>query len=220
VFASWRYGLGRVSALTTEPAGPGTGSWSDWEGYGGFLSQTLTRTASGGAEPFRYELVREGAWLRLTAERRLPGTLQPAAEWLSSAAVDTGANSAAGARPPVDFREYAPGHFEARMPCAPDVQARLRAGAAGVAGSATLLVSDAWSDRAPELQVDPLAALELERLSAATGGGLSAEEPLASRGGPALILRDFAPWLLLLALLGYLAEVWWRRSPGFQGGPA
>ena len=60
VLASWRWGLGRVTALTTEPTGPGTEPWREWHGYGPFLARVLTRTASDQRDPYRFSLTRAG----------------------------------------------------------------------------------------------------------------------------------------------------------------
>ena len=116
------------------------------------------------------------------------------------------------------FRERADGLFDARFVLAPEREARLVAGAAG--GEArTRLVSPAREDVAGELNVDPLAALDLERLAAATGGRFSSAArnpdfvpPVG--GGPSPVgVRDLAPWCLLLALLAYLTDLAWRRRP-------
>ena len=68
VLSSWRYGLGRVSALMTEPAGGGTESWRGWADYAEFLGRIVARTASD-LEPFRLKMERDGHQARLSVRR-------------------------------------------------------------------------------------------------------------------------------------------------------
>ena len=85
VLASWRYGLGRVSALTTEPTGPGTEPWQGWDGYGELMARALARTASDTASPFAFRLDRDPDGALLVAERRAAGPPArdppPSASW-------------------------------------------------------------------------------------------------------------------------------------------
>ncbi len=127
VLATWRHGLGRVTALATEPTGPGTASWEKWDGYGPMLARVLARTARDEVEPYRYSLTRRGAFLHLEAKR-----LRPAPPPSAS---------------PFVFRQRAPDTFTATLPWPPELEARIVAGA-------TRLVSDAFGDVAPEQMVD------------------------------------------------------------------
>ncbi|HMQ23651.1 MAG TPA: VWA domain-containing protein, partial [Planctomycetota bacterium] len=52
ILATRLYGLGRVTALMTEPLGPGTAAWSSWKSYGALLGRVLARTARGAQPPF------------------------------------------------------------------------------------------------------------------------------------------------------------------------
>ena len=210
VLASWRYGLGRVSALTTEPAGEGTQPWRDWQGFGALVAQVLARTASSGDGPFLWSVERRGAEVVLRAERRRPGAELPEVRLLDPAAD--------GPAPPV-FRERAPGLFEARLAQDPGRELRALAGARGTEPRYRLC-SPARADRSAELQVDPLAELSLPTLAAATGGSRLAgpSGALGMSGGRALRLRELAPVLLLLSLLIYFGELVWRRRPASRGG--
>ena len=215
VLASWRHGLGRVSAMTTEPAGAGTESWRGWDGFGPLMAQLLARTADDGAAPFRWSVVRRGAELRLRAERRRASAHLPAAELLGP----DGA-ALAGALTP-RFEERAPGRFEARLPWPAARELRALAGAAG-AELRHRLCSPARDGLAAELQVDPWRELSLPALAAATGGSqLSGpSDALATGAGRSLRLRELAPALLTLALLLFFADLAWRRRPSYRGGAA
>jgi hypothetical protein len=202
VLASWELGLGRVSALTTEPAGAGTSAWSTWDGLGPLLARTLERTTRP-SEAFRFSATRDGHEVLLRARHTgLAGAGRPAAALLGSEPPS-----------PLAFERVAPGHFEARVTAAPDLELRLTL---GPAGRGALVVPPA---QAPELNVDPEAALDLEVLAAGTGGtharvpSLTAGLPAPAAGGAddPLRLRDLRPLLLGLALLTYLAEVLLRR---------
>jgi len=190
VLASWRYGLGRVTAFATEPTGPGTMSWSEWEGYGPMLARVLARTARDDTEPYRYRLTRRGAFLHLDA-LRLRAAPPPRAIIGST---------------PIEFRQRARDRFTASLPWPPEQEARILAGS-------TRLVSDAWGDIAPEPMVEH--ALDLPALAESTGGRVlrRGESPVAGGGSAPVALTRLRPALLLLALLVLLAELVYRRWP-------
>jgi hypothetical protein len=207
VLASWQYGLGRVTAFLSEPTGPGTESWKDWDGYGPLLARVLGRTSALAREPFAFEVERRDHELTVTARRRVRENVAPRAVLLAEDGNE---------ELELAFRERADGLFDARFVLAPEREARLLAGALGEEPR-TRLVSPARGDVAPELNVDPLAALDLEQLAKATGGRHASaariEDFEPSVGGAAFPvgLRDLAPWCLLIALLSYLTDLAWRR---------
>jgi len=208
ILASWRFGLGRTTALTTEPTGPGSKPWQAWDGYGSFLARVFSRTASDGRVPFRFSLVRRDHELVLTARRLDESDRSPSAKWLDG-------NSPRE----LIFRERAPGVFEARFSCSPDVPARVVAGIAGSDAGRVRLASAALADRADELQVDPERVFDTGRAAQATGGrvvsmaGLATFAPDAGGGTRPLAVSELWPLCLLLALLFYFADLTWRRSP-------
>jgi len=211
IFASWRYGLGRVSALTTEPVGPGTDNWQDWAGLGPFLAQLLSRTAGDSAEDFHFQVQRRGLEVVLSAKRRFPNNASPRARLLDSE-LDI---------QPL-FQQLAPGYFEARFLLAAETPLYLEAGSLEHPRNHTRLVVDAFSDHAPELQVDSRYLLPLEQLAAATTGQVlsnNSERPSTS-SGKALRLRAYAPWLLFLGLLLFLCDIYYRRRQSFRGALA
>ena len=209
VLASWRYGLGRVTAFTSEPSGPGTEPWADWPEAGAFWARVLERTASDLREPYEYELRREGNALVLSARRDDPRAGAPRAQRLT------------GAEPvELEFRRRAPDRFEARLQADPAEELRLVAEAsAGGLGVRRRLVSPAFADRLDEHRVPPQEALDLAALSASTGGEArpfaQATDflPAAAGGTRALRLVPLWPWFVLLALGLYLVELAYRRRP-------
>ena len=144
-------------------------------------------------------------------KQRAPGTVPLRVVQLDEAGV---------ASEPLVLHERAPRQFEARFTAAASDEVHLFAEAgAGDVLFRERLVSNANSDRATEFQVDPQKALDLTRLSAATGGlGFDVDQSLAGfdplAGGPANAadLSRLWPWFVLLALLTYLLEIYYRRS--------
>jgi Ca-activated chloride channel homolog len=224
ILASWRFGLGRVTAMTTEPTGPGTRGWEDWTDYGPFLARVLSRTASGGNLSFRFELVRRDATLVLTATRLDRGDARPTARISGIAGIEGDASAPEATRERAfEFRERAPGVFRARLDWPPDTAAHVLAGTEGRARGRFRLASRPEEDRADELQVDPDGALDLSDAAMSTGGttippGRVSGVVLATGGGDRpLSLQRLWPFCLLLALVFYLADLLWRRRPRRSG---
>jgi Ca-activated chloride channel family protein len=202
VLASWQYGLGRVTALMTEPLGDGTRSWRQWADYGAMLGRVISRTASDD-EPMRYELDRYDGKLRILAHRQTRDSrLVPVLR------LDDGT--------PISLVERAPGTFRALLPVKPADDVRIVAELQGPNRSLSRrLVSSAGEAVAPEKQVDPAVGLDLAGLAELTGGktldaGTTTLPPL----GPTLASLGLVvlwPWALALALLTYLSEIAWRR---------
>jgi len=211
VLGSWRYGLGRVTAFTSEPTGPGTEPWRDWDGFGPWLARVLERTASDQRAPYRYTLERAGQQLVFAAVRRVPGTLPPIVNRLDE-------NGFATER--LELRTRAPGHYEARWFASPSDEVRIVAETAqGDVAHRARLVSSAFADVAAEHQVDPAQALDLAALASATGGtaiettsGLATFRPSVGGGVAPFSITRLWPWLILFALLTYLVEIYYRRS--------
>ena len=220
ILASWHYGLGRVSALMTEPVGEGTGRWRDWPDYGSFLGRLLARTAADNP-PFRLSLKRRHHLLEITAQRTNHDTaLVPLAERL-----DARDGSMTG---PIEFKENAPGLFEAAVVLPPEEAAHVEVTASSPLAKAPVqrIALPAASDIAHETQVDPLMALDLERLAARTGGvhvasvgGTRPSDPVGdwlagNQGELSYVVTRLWPLILLLALAAYLGELLYRRWPG------
>ena len=220
ILASWHYGLGRVSALMTEPVGEGTGRWRDWPDYGSFLGRLLARTAADNP-PFRLSLKRRHHLLEITAQRTNHDTaLVPLAERL-----DARDGSMTG---PIEFKENAPGLFEAAVVLPPEEAAHVEVTASSPLAKAPVqrIALPAASDIAHETQVDPLMALDLERLAARTGGvhvasvgGTRPSDPVGdwlagNQGELSYVVTRLWPLVLLLALAAYLGELLYRRWPG------
>jgi Ca-activated chloride channel family protein len=222
VLASWQYGVGRVTALMTEPLGEGTVEWKNWSAYGRWLARIASRTA-GDTRPFRFEVAREDHQVAVEARRYADRAgLAPRATLLDAQGRESGT---------LEFRQLTPGHFRAETVVAPTQELRLAAGAAAATGEASpapgsqFLVSSPAEDVAAERQVDPAAGLDLAALAQATGGTYTdasratvfAPGPVPRPDPASLTLRELWPYAALLALLVYLAEIVYRRWPRAQG---
>ena len=209
ILASWRFGLGRVTVLTTEPTGPGTKGWQSWDGYGAFLARVLSRTAVPNRLPFHFGLLRKDHELVLTAKRLERSHVLPKAKLLATGDL---------ADVELRFRERAPGLFEARFMRPPAVAAKVLAGVAGASRGSFRLVSRAREDVADELQVDPDQGLDLALAARVSGGQYLTPQDsskfTASTGGGnrSLAVHELWPVCLLLALLLYLGDLFLRRS--------
>ena len=209
VMASWRFGLGRVTTLTTETVGAGTKSWAEWDGYGQWLLRVLSRTSREHPQPFAYTVERDLVGARVIARRLTDGDYLPQAERIHDEADPD----------PLVFKQRSPDVFSSNLLAGSDKTIRLRAGAVDWPGSPAHLVSPAWLAAAPEANVDPARAIDLSLLSTATGGthaSLSESAGFAPEAGgesTAVELLRLWPWCLFLALISYFADLLYRRWP-------
>ncbi|VFR21668.1 hypothetical protein AMP9_4050 [plant metagenome] len=207
LLASWQYGAGRVTALTTEPLGSGTGGWQGWADYGPWLARILARSAA--QQPaFDVQLQRRFDELSVQAQRLGAGEASaPTLRLLDP--------SGKRVIEQVPLDEKTPGLFVAQLPFDPMRQAL----AEFVVGAEVVRVADrAGSDVRPESRLRRVDALPLARLSQLTGGHHAAAGtpliPTLARGRGAFDAVALWPWLALSALLLYLTELAYRRWPG------
>ncbi len=207
VLATWRHGLGRVTALATEMTGPGTASWSDWSDFGAFVARVASRTARDSTDPFAYRIERRGDEVVVHATRRTAGGGDPVAHVVER-------DGRVGAVLP--FRQRSEDSFEARASVVASDAYRVIAGAQG-----RRLVSPPNDGIASELQTDPERSFPLSALADLTGGSKANLASFGSRrlrAGDAtgsVAVLEFAPWLLAVALLLFLLELLLRRLPAF-----
>lgn len=199
VLATWQYGAGRITALTTEPLGAGTAAWSRWPGYGQWLGSILARTAS--PEPkATLTLARRLDAVTVTFRQSAGSGGAPVVRFLAPGGQAIGA--------PLPLVERAPGLFtgERRFDPARPALVEARRGA---------LVLRA-ADRA-ESDIGGNDRLPLATLARLTGGvfaeGATAPFQPPRPGGATLIAVALGGWFALLALATYLAEIVHRRWP-------
>ena len=212
ILASWRFGLGRVSAMTTEPTGPGTEGWRDWTGYGKLLARVMLRTASDGAEPFAFAVERQGDRARVVCERRHGGQALPAIRRVD------------GPTDAIALRQVSTDRFEGSVILAADEELRLLCGAEGSPRPPVRLALQASVKGQSERQVARAVAQNLSGLCERTGGAVLTDLdadgwarelenlPVGEGANPRGAL-PLAPMLALLALLLYLLDLLYRRMP-------
>ena len=127
----------------------------------------------------------------------------------------------------IDFKENAPGLFEAEIVLPPGETARVEVTASLARANQPVqrIALPAASDMAKETQVDPARSLDLERLAQRTGGvhlasvggtppsGPVGEWLAGNQGELSHVVTRLWPLLLLLALAAYLGELLYRRWP-------
>ncbi len=203
IVASWMLGRGRLSVLATEPAGPGTRGWQNWDGFGAFLAHLMTRSSRSGDYDIDYQLSRNGNDVRLSAESKRSRTVMPSARFLDGKSWQ-----------PWVFRRRSPSQFDSHLwwdesqdvACVVDTPGR---------PPRRLILAETKMAR-PELQVGPDATLDLKRLAAECGGlheplGGNAIRPTESIAIGPTQMKFLAPWFFLLALLTYIGDVFNRR---------
>jgi len=205
VLATWDFGLGHVTAFTTEPAGEGTANWREDELYGPLLARVLERTART-EDSLELRAVRDGLDVGLTLESCTPD------------ASSTEASLQVNGQPQPAFTKQAPRRTEAQL---------FDASAAPLELELTTQRGKQLAVAAPahtaELAVPAANLVDLELLARATLGSVTDLDQLTSpearrafdapTGSGQDARRESALWplFLLAALLAYLAEVLIRR---------
>lgn len=222
LLASWRYGLGRVTSLMSEPFGSGTSSWQDWPEYGAFLGRILSRTASD-MDVFAYDIARAEFSVTVTARRMgRDRDIVPAAWMLDEVAVPD----------ELTFLQRSPDLYEANLQIPHGQLVRVEAVSRHTdkpinyekTSRKYRLASAAYDGITPERQVSPN-GLDMGRLRMLSGGevldrGNPVLSPSVSKNDDrSLSVKNIWPYLLLLAILVYLLELFYRRWPGltFRG---
>ncbi len=202
VLATWRHGLGRVTAFMSEPTGTGTKTWNAWSGYGSLLGQVCLATASGSRESRRrFRVDRNGGTVTVTATGGMEGVV-PTVQRNEQDGLN---------RKVLKLRRRAIYSYSGQLFGNGEATVCL------TTGDGTYLVSDALDVRRPQGQVPAALGIPLRKLSSLSGGSYRrATDPVIaetarveSRGRTARVLW---PWLLLSGLLVYLAEIFIRRS--------
>ncbi|MCY4656101.1 MAG: VWA domain-containing protein [Gammaproteobacteria bacterium] len=211
ILASWQYGLGKVTTLTTEPLGSSTQSWQEWPEYPEFLGRLVALTSTN-PDPYKIDLQR----LNNTVYARLAG-LQ-SAEAPSLVRFQDSVASPEFAEP-VALAQMAPNLYQARFDIPNNETIYL-----GIEDTTKqrwiYAVDQAASDQSLESQVHPEDALSLQDLAEFTGGQvlsqssiMSLESLSLSPGELSFVVTRLWPWLVLLALIVYFGELVYRRWP-------
>ena len=217
VLSTWQYGLGRVTALTTEPVGEGTQPWEQWPDYGRMLARIIERTAADSRDPFRFEVGNDGGQVVIHAIRQQSrggggADVRPVAVRLNAEDSDADADAAEAK---LSFVARSPDHFLAKLPM-PAAGTAVRIEAASTVSPDRKVPIVASSTVSDELRVDPDAELDLAAVSKVTGGSsvdVGEAWPASESESRGYRLVPLSTWLFAAALLLFLAEIVWRRLP-------
>lgn len=208
ILATWRYGLGRVTTLTTEPLGSGTESWQQWTDYSKALSRILQRSAADARDPFQFTVENDGGKVIVHAIRQQSRTAMTSENMPVAKVVDSDET--------LNFIRRSPDRFVAFLPAPSKGQAmRIQ-----TSSSATPLRQHPLVVASPtveEKHVDPENSIDLGNLADVAGGqrfSLTSNWIDAATSAPTgKAFWSPTPWLFGLSLLLFLAEIVWRRRP-------
>lgn len=208
--AGWQYGLGRSAIFAADPDSLATVSWVHWNRYAEFWSQLITWAMRQGEA---------GAFdLRITNQR--DGSARFEAEKADSSADDNLICRITGAGRPIDVPMTATAEALFQGDSAPLPRGKYTAALIRkTADKEELLVSRQFavpallSADADELRIHPANVELLRRVATETGGGFGqpAVQILKRTGATVTIQRGAEPYLLPLAIVLILAEVFIRR---------
>jgi hypothetical protein len=207
ILATWRYGLGRAVAFTSDAVPRWSVEWHRWREFARFWSRTVrwaTRPAGGTLD---VHTAGEGAALRVAVDAR-----DAAGDYLDGLSVE--ATMAGRGAVPLRLRQTGPGWYEGRMlldePGLHALAVTARSGSR-VIGSDTVPVALSYSPELRDLGGDP----GLLARVAEVGGGTVLLRPADAmrRARTGQDVRDLWPLLAAAALGIFLFEVAARRLP-------
>ena len=208
VLATWRYGLGRVTTLTTEPLGEGTSPWKEWPEYGNALARILQRSSGDLRDPFRYEAEVDGGDLLIHAIRQAPRKAEGDPCVPVARIVDGNSD--------VVFRRSSPDRYVAKMPI-PRLGENIRLETSASSTPQRRGLMAVMSPVVAEHFVDPQNSIEPQSLVKITGGKWMSPESDWSQAPTSEIdgstLSPLAPLFYFVSLMLFLTELVYRRLP-------
>ena len=205
MLARWQYGVGRVIAFTSDVKDRWAAQWLAWPGYARLWTQ-IVRSAGRdrAAVGPQLEISRHGAEARIRlrlvdGSGRFRNGLEPVV-------------TVSGASEPRTVRlvQVAPGEYTGRIALEPNPTAALSFSLRGSDTQRSLYYGhlDEYDMADTHLEL-------LEEMARATGGRHAAglTELYADLGDAATADVPLWPWLAVLALLAFLADIFVRRAP-------
>jgi Ca-activated chloride channel family protein len=205
LLATWRYGLGRVGAFTSDAKARWASEWLGWPGYGKFWTQVARSLVQpAGREDLTASVREEDGRLIVEAD-----AITAAGEFRDGLKMDVAVAAGGADLKTVPLVQTGPGRYQASLPrpAGDPVSLSVRDGTARP-------LPFLWTaDYPAEFQAGVPGGPLLENLSAATGGKFNpAPEEVHRPASHAVRTRkDLAPWCLLLAALLWPVDVWARR---------
>ncbi|XHR28958.1 MAG: VWA domain-containing protein [Chthoniobacteraceae bacterium] len=206
LLATWRCGLGQSGAFTSDARNRWAVDWLKWEGYGKFWAQTcrkLMRTAALKHQPS--QLTREGDDFVFTVD-----CMDERGNYASDLTGELTLLSPDNRASKLPLQATGPGRFTARWPAkhgAWHAQVTLKNGDQTF-DQQYASISAGYPD---EFLLRPLDEAKLRAIAKETGGAYSPATLPNDRTAP--VERELWPWLALLALLLFIADVAAKRWP-------
>jgi hypothetical protein len=208
LFASWRYGNGRVIALTTQGAGAWTREWQAMAEYPLLWSQTLRHVFPGLSEGLIPHMARRGDEVDIDVDALNQEGVPREGLKVTASLAGPGAAS----EPPTSLAlsEVYPGRYHGRFTLDRPGEFNLRAVADQITAEAPLLVAYPALYAFTRADPDRLAAL-----AAVTGGRvLASEEQIFAGGGQRWVGRALWQVWVLAALALFMADLIIRYASG------
>lgn len=218
LLATWRHGLGRAGAFTSDARARWAVEWLRWDGYSRFWAQTvrhLMRTDA--AAPFAMNVTPEpgadGDGFRITLD-----ALDPAGEFVTQASGRVLVLDPSGERRTVDLAPAGPGRFTVRVPAPArgNHHFDIRLDSPAFPDGAVRAYAAAAPSFPDEYKLSPPDLPLLQQLATATRGQLNPPDLaalLASDPRTARHEHPLWPWLAAAALLAFLIDVTLKRLP-------
>jgi Ca-activated chloride channel homolog len=213
LLATWRVGLGRVAAFTSDARNVWASEWTGWERFGTFWAQVLReimRPRDLRSFPVRIES--EGGGLRLTVE-----AANAAGRPLTGVGGEVIVDSPGGRGFRLPLKPAGPGLLEAWWPSPATGTTHTLIELTTPEGPVSQYAGSA-TDFPAELLMPPANRPLLESLARQTGGSLDPAPDAIRHGFPQSTTVELWPWLAALCLPLFLADVWLRKhGPGRPG---
>lgn len=205
----WPAGLGRTAMLAVDLDGRWTREWARWPELGSFLSTVVRALAARRPPAWSLAVVpgdgpREARTLTVTLDAREGDGRR--ANLLSPRVTVTGA---AGQRAVVELAQVAPGRYEARTVADLGAPLRFVMDTPAAARASRILVTDA----AAEYRLAEPDEANLGDVARMTGGTFrpTVEDVRRAPRSAGAVRHALAPWLLGLALMGWIGDIAARR---------
>ncbi|HYM69443.1 MAG TPA: VWA domain-containing protein [bacterium] len=220
VLATWRYGLGRAVAFTSDDGARWTTPWTAWPQAARFWSQAVRWTLRDPGGGLYLSLAHDprGATGQVVVDARRPD----GAPW-DGLIVKADLNAPGGVRRVVDVAQTAPGRYEASWPAGTPGVYAITVAARDARGPVGTRAAGLVVPYSPELREPGGNPALLAQLSEATGGMLLHAPEETFRQGHGSGTEDAWPPVAALAAAALLAEVTIRRVPAIAerlGGAA
>ena len=216
LLATWRYGLGRTAAFTSDAKAKWAVLWMRWNGFNKFWSQVVRWTLRTGT---RSDTVATVERSDETGEV-LVDAVNPRGEFINFLDSQVGVVSPNKQRTVIDLEQVGPGRYRGRFPADREgvyLVGMAQRQAEQMVGSQLAGLVVPYSQEFKELGVDESLLREMSEL---TGGGVLAQPRdafLQARRRSRLTL-DLWPWLVGLVAVMLIPEIALRRvGPGLLG---